>query len=94
LRGRVSWIRGDRFLDQLETLGGEFRGESDNPVMFPPGRDKLEIRPKASMSPTAVMTIGIVNVAFLAAKAPAAPCVTRTSILSRRSSSANAGKRS
>ena len=46
------------------------------------------------MSLTAVMTIGIVDVAFLAAKAPAAPWVTSTSMLSRRSSSANAGNRS
>ena len=64
------------------------------PVMFPPGRDKLEIRSKSRMSPIAEITMGIVDVACFAASAPGTAWVTMTSTLRRTRSAANAGSRS
>src|SRR5262249_4204670 len=48
---------------------------------------------KASKSATAVMTMGMVDVASLAASAPDEPWVTSTSTLSRTRSAAKAGSR-
>ena len=49
------------------------------PVMFPPGRERLATSPRPVISATAVMTMGIVAVAFWSARAPGAACVSRTS---------------
>ena len=45
----------------------------DNPVIFPPGSLRLDTSPSATMSATAVRTMGIVDVALLAASAPGVP---------------------
>src|SRR5262249_28676923 len=42
----------------------------DDPVRFPPGRVRFAMSPIPTGSPTAIMTIGIVSVARLAAVAP------------------------
>jgi hypothetical protein len=51
------------------------------PVRLPPGRERLATRPVATGSPPLVKTIGIVEVAFFAAKAeggPPPPTITST----------------
>ncbi len=58
-----------------------------NPVMFPPGRARLSTTPLVTGSDTFPKTIGIVRVAFLAARTPFVDAVTMTSTLRRTSSS-------
>jgi hypothetical protein len=60
------------------------------PVILPPGRAKLEIRPVPTGSPALNMTIGISVVACLAAVAAGVSAATITSTLRRTRSSANA----
>ncbi len=66
----------------------------DNPVMLPPGRARLEMRPVPSGSPAGAMTIGISDVACLAAMTAGVCDATMMSTLRRTSSSANARRRS
>src|SRR2546426_9224183 len=47
--------------------------ESVEPVMLPPGRARLATTPVATASPMPTMTMGIVVVACLAARAPGVP---------------------
>src|SRR5262245_22726643 len=66
-----------------------------SPVILPPGRARLLTRPALMGSLTDVKTIGIVLVAFLAARAGPAPSVaTRTSTLRPISSVARSASRS
>jgi len=65
----------------------------ESPVMFPPGRDKLLISPDPTGSGTRAMTIGIVEVARLAASVPTVLSITITATLLRMNSSTNAGTR-
>jgi hypothetical protein len=58
------------------------------PVTLPPGRAKLATSPPKG-SPAAVMTIGMVEVARLAASGPSVPSATMTSTLRRTSSAAS-----
>ncbi len=66
----------------------------DNPVMFPPGRARLATNPLPTGSGSCAMTMGIVEVASLAARVAVGPAVTMTSTLRRTSSAASAGRRS
>src|SRR6266446_6424690 len=63
------------------------------PVIFPPGRARLETSPPPTGSPKEANTMGIVGLAFLAAKIPG-PVVTMTSTLRLTSSAARSGSRS
>ena len=62
-----------------------------SPVTFRPGRPRLVTSPRVTGSPAPTMTMGIVVVACLAARAAGAPPVTITSTLSRTSSAARLG---
>ena len=66
----------------------------DNPVMFPPGRARLATNPFPTGSGSCAMTMGIVEVASLAARVAWGPAVTMMSTLRRTSSAASAGRRS
>ena len=62
--------------------------------MFPPGRARLVTNPEPTGSESCAMTMGIVEVASLAARVAVGPPVTITSTLRRTSSAASAGRRS
>ena len=62
------------------------------PVTLPPGRARLWTRPVATASPLMAMTMGMVVVAALAARAPGAPCVRMRSTFRRTNSAASAGQ--
>ncbi len=65
------------------------------PVMFPPGRARLAIRPVATGSALRLpMTIGIVSVTCLAAKLAGEPDATMRSTFRATSSAASSGSRS
>jgi hypothetical protein len=66
----------------------------DKPVTLPPGRARLATSPLPTGSPLATNTIGMTNVARLAAIVGRVEPVTMTLTLSRTNSSANALKRS
>ena len=63
-------------------------------MRFPPGRARLVTRPIPRGSPAAIIKIGIVDVAFLAADGANEPIVTITSTFSPTSSLAMSGTRS
>ena len=65
----------------------------DRPVMLPPGRTRLATRPVRTGSP-ATNTIGMTDVACLAARTGGVPDVRMTSTLSRTNSAAISAKRS
>src|SRR5262245_15677653 len=65
-----------------------------SPVTFPPGRARLATRPTRTGSSSAVMTIGIVVVAFLAASAAGLLPAKITSTFRRTNSDAKLGNRS
>jgi len=65
-----------------------------DPVTLPSGRARLDTIPDPKASPTTATTMGIVVVAFLAARTPGVPWVTITSTLSRTRSANRAGSRS
>ncbi len=60
------------------------------PVTLPPGRARLATRPDLTGSATLTKTIGIVDVARLAAATAGVPHATMTSTLNRTSSVATA----
>ena len=62
--------------------------------MFPPGLATLDTSPVSTGFPATAITIGIVVVACLAAKAAGVPWVTMTATLRRTRSAASAGRRS
>src|SRR5215813_4387192 len=64
----------------------------DSPVMFPPGRAKLAMKPLLTGSLSTTMTMGIVAVASLAARKSPKPVTTMTSTLRRTSSVASAAR--
>src|SRR5947208_1978904 len=64
----------------------------DNPVMFPPGRARRSTNPLPTGSVSCPITIGIVEVASLAARVDDGPDVTMISTLRRTSSAASAGR--
>src|SRR5262249_12494011 len=65
------------------------------PVALPPGRLRLATKPILTGSPPTVNTIGIVDVAALAASAEGSPpVVARTATPRRTRSAASAGRRS
>jgi hypothetical protein len=66
----------------------------DSPVMLPPGWERLAMNPVETGSESLVMTMGIVEVASLAARVAAGPAVTMMSALKRTSSAARSGSRS
>jgi hypothetical protein len=70
-----------------------FSSSSDLAVM-PPGRARLSTRPTATGSATPIMTMGIVDVAFLAARFGSGATATMRSTLSETRSAASAGRRS
>jgi hypothetical protein len=63
-------------------------------VMLPPGRLRLETRPRLTGSPPVVNTIGIVVVAAFAARAEATPTGTITATWRRTRSAASGARRS
>ncbi len=67
---------------------------TDTPVMFPPGWAKLVTSPVPTGSPRATITMGIVVVACLAAKAVTVPGTTIRSTFSLTNSAAKSGSRS
>ena len=64
------------------------------PVTFPPGRARLATSPSFTGYALPAITIGIVDVAALAARAAGVVMVTITSAFARISSAASAGSRS
>ena len=66
----------------------------DRPVTLPPGRARLATRPVPTGSPAAAMTIGMTDVACLAATTASVADVTMTSTLRRTNSAAISAKRS
>ncbi len=66
----------------------------DSPVTLPPGRDRLATRPVATGSPATAKTIGMTDVACLAARITAVPDVTMRSTLRRMNSAAISAARS
>ena len=72
------------------------RGEAMNviPVTFPPGRARLATSPVPTGSPSGIMTIGTVRVAFFAAWAAGVVVTTMMSAFSRKQSAASEGNRS
>ena len=64
------------------------------PVMLPPGRARLAIRPAPTGSTENVITMGMVLVAFFAANGVGAPEATIRSTLRRTRSAASSGSRS
>ena len=90
LLGRVAAVDEDR--DAHEAGRASFSNSSHfgnisvdaptvNPVRLPPGRARLATHPPATGSSPAIMTIGIVDVAALAARTATAPGATITSTL-------------
>ena len=65
-----------------------------NPVMLPPGCDKLSMNPLPTGSATLAKTIGMVRVAFCKAATPRLLCTRITAGAKPTSSLANAGNRS
>lgn len=65
-----------------------FTPPSDIPVTLPPGRARLAINPVSTGPPQAVMTIGIVEVALMAARNTGVRRATMTSGLRATISSA------
>ena len=66
----------------------------DSPVTLPPGRAKLSTKPVPTGSPATAKTIGMTDVACLAATIAEFPDVTMTSTLRRTYSAAISAKRS
>src|SRR6266852_423728 len=66
----------------------------DCPVILPPGRARLATIPVATGSPIGPVTIGIVLVAFLAARLPGVVYATMIAGLRRTHSAARVGNRS
>src|SRR5262249_22363045 len=65
------------------------------PVTLPPGRARLSTRPASTgSSPAPSKTMGIILVAFIAARTAGSPDTKRISTLSRSSSAASSGGRS
>jgi len=65
------------------------------PVTLPPGRERLVARPNPTGSPPITKTMGMVDVAALAAIAEGAPPVVTSTATDRRTrSAANSGNRS
>jgi hypothetical protein len=64
------------------------------PVTLPPGRARLATRSLPNGSPASAMTIGMVEVARLAASGASVPNATMTLTLRRTSSAASSGSRS
>ena len=65
----------------------------DSPVIFPPGRARLDTRPALTGSPTETITIGTVLVACLAAKAQGVKIAAMISTFRRTRSAASSGSR-
>ena len=86
-RGRSSWSSSRCFPPRSAAM-------RLSPVMFPPGRARLATSPLPNGSPAAVMTMGIVAVALLAAMGASVPPAAMTSTLRRTSSAANYGSKS
>ena len=63
-------MRGNASLSNSSRFALSSGVKKDDPVMLPPGRARLATSPAATASPTGAMTIGIVVVACLAARAP------------------------
>jgi hypothetical protein len=68
---RVAW--GTSSQSSSSRLGASSTSRLLKPVRLPPGRTRLATMPNPTGSPTLVKTIGMVEVAFLAANAAAAP---------------------
>ena len=80
---------------QSEPLRGELHVEVLTPVALPPGRLRLATRPSATGSEAVLKTIGMLEVAALAASAPAVLSSTTITATCRRTrSAANSGIRS
>ena len=85
--GTISLSSSNRF----PSISGEIEV---TPVMFPPGRARLVTSPVATGSPTAIMTSGIDEAAFLTASEAGVPAVTITSTFEAINSAMRVGKRS
>src|SRR6266540_6356610 len=81
-------------LSSLSRLAASSGLKNVDPVTLPSGRARLDTRPDPKASPTTAMTMGIVVVAFLAARTPGVPWVTITSTLRRTRSASRAASRS
>ena len=79
---------GQQLLEQFQTLPPRSGAIRLMPVTLPPGRARLATSPLPSGSPEAAITIGMVEVARLAARGPSVPRPTMTSTLMRTSSAA------
>ena len=73
---------------KIEPPGGDASRHSGP---FPPGRARLLAKPLPTGSSSNVITMGIVEVASLAARVAVGPLVTMISTLSRTSSAASPG---
>jgi hypothetical protein len=75
---------GRYLLEELELFADQVCLHSDVPVTFPPGRARLVTNPEPTGSATAPITIGIFDVASLAAPVASVPNATITSTEFRR----------
>jgi hypothetical protein len=65
--------RRDDLLENFKSFGNEDGVKIREPVTFPPGRERLAIIPSPTGSGWTVITMGMVLVAFLAARIAASP---------------------
>src|SRR5262245_38959691 len=85
---------GDNLAQKLEALAAVSVPWVDRPVTLPPGRARLATRPVPTGSPAEAKTIGMTDVACLAARTGGVFCVRMTSTLRRMNSAAISAKRS
>ena len=94
MRTATLFVRGKASLSSSSRFALTSKDNHVRPVTFPPGRARLATNSVATGLATAGITMGIVAVACLAARAPGVPWATMTSTLRRTSSAASSGSRS
>src|SRR5262249_41273575 len=85
---------GNRLFNRPRRLVWSSSDSDASPVMLPAGRARLLTRPASTGSATTPMTIGMLDVACLAARAAAVASTSMTSTGSRTNSAASSGSRS
>ena len=83
---------GSALFSNSSRLAASSTAKSVSPVTFPPGRARLFTRPISTGSPPPTKTMGIVFVAFAAARAALGPTAKMISTPERTSSAASIGR--